>query len=384
MKVTISVAGRWRAFRLAEHLQRHGSLWRVITGYPFWALAHERVDRAAIVSLPIVEIFGRALPRVPGLGRALPIAYWKMALFDRLAQRHVDGCDVFVGWAGFASRSLRAAKRHGAVTFIERESTHIQYSERLLQEEYDHCGKRGRPTDPRIVDMFLREYEDTDYVVVPSEFAYRSFTQLGFDERRLIKIPSGVDLNRFRPVPKEDETFRVIFVGGLNLRKGVQYLLEAASQLRPLKLEVVLVGSISEEIRPYLERYRDAFRYAGVVAQGELYKHYSQASVFVLPSIEEGMAYVVAEAMACGLPVIVSTNTGASEIVREGIDGYVVPIRDPEAIAERVQSLHADRERCHAMGRAARQRVSEFTWDRYAERAIDAYRAALASHGAST
>jgi glycosyltransferase involved in cell wall biosynthesis len=380
MKVTISVAGRWRAFRLAEQLQRRGCLASVITSYPFGALKAERVDRHAIVSLPIVEVVGRGISHLPFLGRRLPGGgYWKMALFDALAQHHVNGCDIFVGWAGFALRSLREAKARGALALVERESSHILYSEALLREEYEACGLRYAGTDPRIVEMFLREYMEADYVVVPSEFAYQSFTSLGFDEARLVKIPSGVDPAKFRQIVKEDSTFRIIFVGGLTLRKGVHHLLKALSLLRLPSVELVLIGSLSKDIEPYLRRCDERVRYLGTVPNSELYKHYSQASVFVLPSLEEGMAYVIAEAMACGLPVVISTNTGGSDIVRDGVEGFIVPIRDPEAIAQRLLCLYEDRERCRAMGEAAKARVVDFTWDRYGERAIAAYGRILAS-----
>lgn len=377
MKVTVSVAGKWRAFKLAAQLERRGHLHRIIASHPRFLLRDQGVSLDRIVSLPMAEILGRGLARLPWLKHHIPADHLKNSLFDRHASHHVGDCDVFVGWAGCSLRALRTAKAAGAVTCIERESAHIAFSNRCLTEEFASHGYRYRGTDPRRVEVHLRENAETDYIIVPSMFAYGTFIDEGVDPAKVKVIPSGVDAQRFRPVEKEDDKFRIIFVGGLTLRKGVHYLLEAVSGLPADEYEVVLVGSLSEEIKPFLERYSGHYIYAGVIPNAELYRVYSSGSVFVLPSVEEGWAYVIGEAMACGLPVIATTNTGAVDIVREGVDGFVVPIRDPGAIQEKLVCLREDEVLRRQMGRAARDRALMFTWDRYGESSVTAYREML-------
>jgi glycosyltransferase involved in cell wall biosynthesis len=113
-----------------------------------------------------------------------------------------------------------------------------------------------------------------------------------------------------------------------------------------------------------------------------LSRYYSNSSVFVLPSLADSFALVVLEAMACGVPVIVTENTGSKEVFRDGVDGFVVPIRDVEAIKEKILFLYENRDVCQAMGEAARQRASEVTWDRLERRAVEIYGAIESSIGA--
>jgi glycosyltransferase involved in cell wall biosynthesis len=115
------------------------------------------------------------------------------------------------------------------------------------------------------------------------------------------------------------------------------------------------------------------------VARDELYKHYSQASVLVLPSIEEGLALVQAQAMACGIPVIATENTGAADLFTDGVEGFIVPIRDPRAIREKILTLYENPAMREQMGEAALARVRKIGgWDDYGERALAYYRGALA------
>ena len=140
----------------------------------------------------------------------------------------------------------------------------------------------------------------------------------------------------FSPTVKRDSVFRLIFGGGLVIRKGVHYLLQAFAELNLPKAELLLIGPVTEEIRPFLKKYAGSFRQINYQPLSELYNFYSQGSVFVFPSLEEGHGLVISQAMACGLPVIVSTNTIAHDLVREGADGFVIPVRDVDALKEKI------------------------------------------------
>jgi glycosyltransferase involved in cell wall biosynthesis len=117
------------------------------------------------------------------------------------------------------------------------------------------------------------------------------------------------------------------------------------------------------------------------VPQTELYRYYSDSSVYVLPSIEDGFGMVVSEAMACGVPVICSANAGASDILDDGVNGYVVPAGDVPALKARLSALHGDEDRRRTMGLSAQRRAAECTWDRYGEDVLQAYRRALTTGG---
>jgi glycosyltransferase involved in cell wall biosynthesis len=164
-------------------------------------------------------------------------------------------------------------------------------------------------------------------------------------------------------------------VGCAGPRKGFLDLLKAFSLLNHPRKRLVLIGSISSEAKALLESAdQSSIELLGSVDNAQLREHYSRASVFVLPSIEEGLAMVIGEAMACGCPVIASTNTGASELIANGVDGFIVPIRSPELIAERLQLLADDPDLRQGIGHAALARVQQLGgWDAYG----DVWQAAL-------
>jgi starch synthase len=136
---------------------------------------------------------------------------------------------------------------------------------------------------------------------------------------------------------------------------------------------VLLVGDLDPEMRPVLERYRDWFEHRSAVPKMELARYYGESSVFVLPSLSDSFGLVVIEAMACGLPVIVSDATGASETVSDGVEGFVVPVRDVEALKQKILLLYEDAGRRAEMGRAARWKAQQMTWEAYGRRAVGFY-----------
>lgn len=376
MKVTISVGGIWDAFALAEQLERRGYLDRIITSYPRFRLKGKNVSKERVQSLWPLEAFSRILSGLPFNLKGF-VGFYKPAIFDALVQGRINRCDIFVGYAGMALSSMRRAKVSGAATILFRNSTHIEFQHEILTEEFTRYGIKAAPINRMLIQKELQEYEEADYIRVPSEFARRTFLERGFDARKILMIPHGVDLENFQPVPKSDGVFRILFVAGISLRKGVQYLLEAVKQLRLPNSEVVLLGGMSDEIRLILKRYEGLFRYEGIVSRQNLYRYYSQGSVYVLPSLEEGMALTVLEAMACGVPVIVSHHTGVESVVRDGREGFIVPIRDVEHLKEKLLYLHENEASRAEMGRLARERVRSFTWDCYGNQVVRTFRELL-------
>ncbi|HEY6417646.1 MAG TPA: glycosyltransferase family 4 protein [Candidatus Binataceae bacterium] len=293
-------------------------------------------------------------------------------------------CDAFHCLSSFGLQSHRTARsRYGALTICDRGSTHIEYQDEILRDEYARFGLRFAGVDPRVMERELEEYALCDLIFVPSTQVLRTFVDQGVPREKLRLNPYGVDLAMFHREPKCDRAFRVLFVGTVTLRKGLPYLFEAMAGIRAPDIELCVIGVIEPEMRPIMAKYEGTFRYAGVLPRTELYKHYSQASVLVLPSIEEGLALVQAQAMACGVPVIATENTGAADIFTNGVEGFIVPIRDAAAIRERLLLLYENPARREQMGEAALARARELGgWDDYGRRATDYYRDALAARSA--
>jgi glycosyltransferase involved in cell wall biosynthesis len=272
-----------------------------------------------------------------------------------------------MGLSGSALTAGRTVRQRGGRYVCDRGSTHIRYQMRLLAEEYDRVGIRFAPVHPRLIEREEAEYREADAITVPSHFAARSFAEAGADAAKVNVIPYGVDLEHFHPTLPRDPGFRVLFVGQLGVRKGILYLLKAFRQAALPGARLVFVGSTAGETEALLggDPLTD-IEFTGALSREEVAAQMSRASVMVLPSIEEGLAMVQAQALACGCPVIATPNSGAEDLFEDGREGFIVPIRDPESIARALTLLYRDRDLLHAMSEAARRRMETIGgWDRY-------------------
>lgn len=382
MKVIVSVGGRFHSFNLAQELLKRDALDFIITSYPKfitqkWGLPNEKVK-----SVFIKEILERIYRKLPAFIQNLynPQAFI-CDLFDKLASKKLEKADIFVGWSSFSLYSLRKAKELGVKTILDHGSSHIVYQYEILKEEYKNWGYKPTFDDlphPKVIEKELKEYKEANYIALSSLFAKRTFLEKGVPENKILYIPYGVDLTHFKQVPKQDNVFRIIFVGKVCLRKGFQYLVQAFSELKLKNSELMVVGPLSNDIMPIFEKYKNNFNYMGRVPQNELYKYYSQANVFVLPSIEDGFGMVINQAMACGLPVIATENTGGPDIIRDGTDGFIIPIRDVEKLKEKIMFFYENQDVARKIGENAQNKAqSAFSWNDYGDKIFENYKKVL-------
>jgi len=251
-----------------------------------------------------------------GMHRLARYLNWSsIELFDRWVASQMTPCDMFHCFSVFGRKAHQVAReRYGAMTVVERGSSHIGFQDEILREEYERWGISYPGIDPRVTEKEQHEYNECDYITVQSSFAERTFIARGISAQKLIKLPLGVDLKMFYPVPKEDKVFRVLYAGTISLRKGSLYLLAALQGLRLKNFEFMFNGHVSDEVKKLILPYADCIRSVGTRPFDQLYKLYSQASVFVLPTIEDGFAKVITEAMACGTPALVSNVTSLPEV----------------------------------------------------------------------
>jgi glycosyltransferase involved in cell wall biosynthesis len=355
------------ALHAVRGIHRHGCLKRLIVATDESGEFEQRLVRT--VKLPRLVNKGLYLSNVSGIKRSLFVD----SLFDRLALKHVQRCDIFHGWGNFSLKSLKKAKSLGATAIIDRASSHPKTQNRLLDEEFRRFLDKGYIDDNvrRVEDRALEELSECDHIVVPSDFAEQSMIENGISREKILKVPFGVDIDRFRPAADIESVFRVLFVGQVSIRKGVQYLLEAWRGINLPDSELLIVGMPEPNIEEVIAGYADSpnIRFVGHVP--DPVDLFQSASVFVFPSIEEGSALVNYEAMACGLPVVTTLNSGT--VARDGVDGFIVPIRDPGAIKEKILMLYEEKETRLEMGRSARERVQGFTWERYGDGLVETY-----------
>ncbi len=319
-----------------------------------------------------------------GLGSEYYYGAKKHALDRAAAQRLADGeYEMFHGWSGECVRTLREAQRLGVPSVIEIPTWHRNkgrakparptMSERARAATRGWQGMKNRLLITR--QQMLEEYDLADLILVLSQKAEDTFLAGGIPHEKLFRHQRGVDVMRFTPAEKPSEKFRAVFVGALIKRKGVHHLLEVWRRLALRDAELVLVGSVHEEIQPFLDKYGgEDVKLPGFVARVE--DCYRAAAVHVFPSECEGSAKCTYEAAACGLPQITTRESG--DVVIDGLNGLIIPPNDPNALAAALQRLHGDRGLCAQLGAAGRQRVVEnFTWEHFAARLREAWAVAL-------
>lgn len=370
MRVAVAVHGRFHGFDLARELRAHGHLTGLLTTYPAFIARQFLPLDLPLATAPLLEV----LRRLP-LGR--PSDVWIARRFARFVARHLPGdLDILVGWSGASLEAMEPARQRGAKVVIERGSSHIAHQAEILAEEHARFRLPFTPVDPAMIARECAEYEAADRISVPTGFARRTFLERGIAEERLAVNPYGVDLSAFAPAarPPGPARPRVLMVGRLGLRKGLPYLLEAARRLGP-GVEVRLVGPLDPGAGMLLAAAPDNVVAAGPLPGSALPGEYAAADLFCLPSLEEGLPLTLLQAMACGLPVVVTPETGAADLVTDGMEGVMVPSRDGAALAGALAGLIADPTLRAEMGRAARRRVAAgFGWADYGERAIALYR----------
>jgi glycosyltransferase involved in cell wall biosynthesis len=294
--------------------------------------------------------------------------------------RKIDNVDSIYAYEDGALESVRAARERGFKRIYDLPIAYWETSQRLLREEAERYPDweptlgGTRDSDEKL-SRKTQELELAQLVICPSNFVLESLPAEMRAQKQCVIAPFGspiVDLTR--QAKKNLGRLRVLFAGALTQRKGLADLFEAMKLVDSNQIELVVMGSLLRPLSWYRDRFSN-FIYEPPRAHGEVLRLMQSCDVFVLPSIVEGRALVQQEAMACGLPVIATKNAGADDAIIHDETGFLVPIRSPEAIAEKISWCAANRPLVNGMGIAARKRAAEFTWRAYGETIVAAVRA---------
>jgi starch synthase len=385
MRVVLSTIGKFHTFDLARELQARGVLEAIFSGYPEFKLRNEQLPRASIHAFSWVHAPYMALRYRRFLSNRFNRLwkYWEYLdriTFDRFVSSRMPACDVFVGLSSSALSSGKVAQRRGARYVCDRGSSHIRVQDQLLHEEYRRWDLRFAGTDQRVIDLEEAEYATSDCITIPSAFCLRSFVSQGIPETKLRRIPYGVNVERFHlTVTPDARQFDILFVGSMNLRKGVPYLLQAYAKVQHPRKSLTFAGGVNRDFIDLMKKnslWPENVRLLGHVPQPRLKEIMSRSHVMVLPSIEEGFGMVLAQAMACGCPVIGTEHTGAEDLFTDGKEGFIVPIRRADEIAERLQRIADDPALRSRMSAAAIARVKQLGgWRVYGGQAMATYEA---------
>lgn len=380
MKISVAVRQQFHGFQLSQQLQNYHILSKLYTAHYGSILGKDNSIGFSIESKKIVTNIYRAL---------LTYGFKNNSFenddgFGRWVAGMLTEEDIIVTWGIQALPIIKRANELGIKVILERGSSHVAFQRDILMEEYKSLNistvELQKSFSSKRMERELLEYELADVVSIPSSFVKRSFTENKFGEEKLFVNAYGADLINFTCVPKPHSLFRIIYAGTLSIRKGIHYLLEAFSNLNLPKAELWLVGKVEAEIKPFIIKYSSkSIKLINAVPQQQLAELYNQCDAFVICSIEEGMAMVQAQAMACGLPIICTTNTGGDDLIDDGFNGFVIPIRQVQILKEKIEFFYLNKDICKQMGENALKTVrSGLSWENYGDRAVKFYNQLLA------
>lgn len=347
---------------------------------------HPDLPPERVLSIPEADLAYLCVDRVAHLrGAARRFLPWRNRWFDqrvaRVVQRQLPAAVLCYDGCGLAA--FQRAKRLGVLSVLDQCIAHIKTGRRLLREEAERHPEWADSLPWEYPDWWVErccaELELADAVMISSDYGKQTLIKNGVPENKIFVNPMAAEIGRFQPRARQDGgPFRVLFVGQVTQRKGVKYLLEAFRQLALPDAELLLMGGLLGSGKG-LEAYRGSFKHLPSVAFFDLHRYYQMGTIFVMPSLHESGVLTIHEALASGLPVIATPNCGS--IVRDGIEGFIVPIRDVEALKEKILFLYENRELREEMSRKARQRAEEFTWAAYHHRVRELFRQLLEARG---
>ena len=372
MKILYSAPNRAHHYIYAKGLFQKGVLYRFISGF-------SRLSKRSPISEPgfpmvkadlLQSLYVLSLRLPLGYRFQRQLAYWAKLEQDLVLSRYVSGSDLILFYNGCGLKSVQKARKLGVVSVVEVVNSHIVYQEELLQEEYRRLGLAWRGSPELEVKRRIAEYDLADFILVPSEFVRQSFLEKGFPESKLLKIPYGFSLPEVSPQKRgSDSVLEVLYVGSISVRKGLRYLIQALELLQDLPIRLKLVGPQAEVSGIADLQLPDNVQFTGVLKGEALEQAYRGADVFCLPTLEDGFGLVLGEALSYGLPVITTTNSGGLDLLTDGEEGFIIPIRSAEAIAEKLRILATDKALREAMGKNALMRAQALDgWDKSVNR----------------
>jgi alpha-maltose-1-phosphate synthase len=316
----------------------------------------------------------------------LRLARWRTRRFDRIVAQTLlrDRPATALFFSDVASEfALPACRRLGIPSVLSmvhgdvREERHVMEVEAATAPDFFPIYLGSGEVDPRemawLHERRLSDIELADRILVPSEHIAGELARHGTPRERIAVVPYAADTHRFIPDPGKTHgpTCTFLFAGGITQRKGIKYLLEAWRRVRRPGWRLQLLGALPANTSP-LRPYADEVEWLGRFPHAEVPARMASADVFVFPSLFEGSAVVTYEAMACGLPCIVTAEAGS--VARHGRDGLIVSARDVEALAAAMERLGTDTALRAACSASARAQAEAHNWDRYHNAVIGAVR----------
>lgn len=374
MKVLLTCAGGWHLPQTAKALEaRNGLAGLWISTHNSTRISPDKYRRCWPFHLAMKPFF-HWVPQIweeRAFYALFPV--WKTWL---KAQRWPE-VNVVQAVMGFATEPFDQAEKIGALKVVDCPNSHPTTYFGYWQRECDlWCPGEKVPIPRWMFARMNRELERADLILCPSNFVRDTMVLNGIARKKCYVSPFGVNTEVFKPRTEPPGKPRFVTSGTICVRKGHQYLLRAFAQVKQQipDAELICVGEMKDDFRKELPRWRGTFTHIPHQPQAELAKLLAGCTAFVMPSQEEGFARVLSEAMAAGLPILASHESGATTLVADGVEGFIVHGRDPQHIAEAMLRVARDPELGRRMGEAAhRKGAVRNSWQDYGDRLLAEY-----------
>ena len=284
-------------------------------------------------------------------------------------KKEIDSNVVFIGRAVSSELSFQVVKKYGGRCVISSQWMHPIKHKRMLEDAFSDAGNSYRPIPEERIQKQLREIELCDKVWCTSKLIFDSYLENGVSREKLFLSPLGVDISHFKPqeiASKGRSSHLVIlFVGNINIEKGVHILIEAILVSGISSCKLILNGAVADYFQSTLDRMLASLNSIGVdvsIGSGDPLKNFQNADLFVLPSLHESFGLVVLEAMASGLPVIVTDQVGALDYVVDGENGFVVSAGSVEQLADKIKFFDSSRDQCITFGEKSISLIRQLNW----------------------
>ncbi len=389
-KAVVTHAGRRDSYQLALALSEGGLLESLVTDF-YWnpsvysllktVMPHRGVPERICLGLDSRRVYPAPKAVYADIAKKLSLGkdwdvYKDAALGDAARRRAIETHSALFSYSYYAHSAFRRADAELDYRFLFQLHPHPQSVQEILAEEMERTPvarvslmAEAEMSLPK--EAFAQMAEEAQLAngwVAASHYTAQTLAAHGVPAEKVHVVPYGVSLAHFPPrsrPPAKDEPFTIIYVGSLIQRKGLSYLLETMRALKSKNIRLLLRGRGGVD-RDLLKHYSDVdFDLKLGLPLHELVRDLQRSDVFILPSLTEGFAQVILEAMACGVPVITTANTCAPDVMTDGVHGFILPIRDSGAITEKIVWGMEHRDALAAMGQAAAQQASLFTLERF-------------------
>lgn len=284
--------------------------------------------------------------------------------------KHNDISGIYA-YEDSALHSFEAAKAKNMKCYYELPTTYWEFTQNILREEVERLPLWAKTVNSGVnFSLEKRKRKNTelnlsDVVVVPSIFVKNTLPKHIIENKKVVILPYGSPLLKNKIEKKNnDKPLRVLFVGNMGQNKGLADIFSAIKLLNTNTIELITVGRLLAPLAFYKKQLPN-FTYLGVQPHHKVLEIMGSCDIFCFPSLREGRALVMQEAMSQGLPIIITPNTGGEDLVVENETGFLVPIRSPEKIAEKINWFLENRNQLYDMGIKAQQHIEKYTWERY-------------------